>query len=44
MEAQFNLKKGFDDARAGARIEVGDDVIVLVDVEVRDLDKGDFLL
>ena len=38
------LKKGFDDARAGARSEVGDDVIVLVDVEVRDLDKGDFLL
>jgi len=39
-----SFKKGFDDVKAGAKIEAGDDVIVLVDVEVADLDRGDFLL
>ena len=38
------LKKDFADLKAGVKISVGDDAIVLVDVEAQDLDKGDFLL
>ncbi|WP_339949436.1 calcium-binding protein [uncultured Albimonas sp.] len=38
------LKKDFADVKAGVKIGVGDDAIVLVDVEAQDLDKGDFLL